>query len=396
MFSKLKFAPTLLLTMVFVAGLTACGGGGGGAGGSSGGGTSTATGQFLDTVTSGLSYSSGGASGVTNTKGEFTYTVGSTVTFSVGNVVVGTVSGQSVVTPVTLVAGGSAGHGTVLNIVRFLMMLDQDNNPDNGITISAAVRTAAMGWPTVNFASASFDSDVAAIVASVSAADIRVASLPNNATAQNHVTTTLRCAMGGGYRGSWSFSYSSGSEQGAWYAAIDPVLASFSGEIEISGSANAVFSGALTTEANNNLTSGYFGGVSYSGSVSPNGTFSIIFTDNSDPNDVGSGNVTGSRVSVGLPPGTVGTVYRGTMLRTGTPGFYAAYAIAIDGTSVSGSGINLSTNAGFTITGLLSGANLTGSTSLGDTFSAVLSTNQRTISGTHNNNAGTFNACRAF
>jgi len=100
----------------------------------------TETGVFLDSAVQGISYVSGGVSGITDANGTFTYEVGSVVRFMIGDVVIGEAPGQSVITPIDLVSGSDASHPTVINIVCFLLTLDEDGNPDNGIQISEAVR----------------------------------------------------------------------------------------------------------------------------------------------------------------------------------------------------------------------------------------------------------------
>ena len=51
------------------------------------------------------------------------------VTFSVGGVALGTVAAEEVITPVDLVPDGTTDTPAVQNIVRFLMMLDDDGDP---------------------------------------------------------------------------------------------------------------------------------------------------------------------------------------------------------------------------------------------------------------------------
>lgn len=105
-----------LLTLILLAGLTACGGGGGSGGG-------TATGVFLDSAVQGMTYVSGSITGLTDTNGTFQYEVGNSVTFQIGDIFIGQARGSPVVTPVTLVPGSDASDATVLNIVSFLLTL---------------------------------------------------------------------------------------------------------------------------------------------------------------------------------------------------------------------------------------------------------------------------------
>ena len=83
--------PALMATALAAAAtLTACGGGGGTA---SSGPTQVAT--FIDSPVEGLAFKSASRSGLTDRNGNFPYTPGETVTFSVGNIVLGSVKPTS-------------------------------------------------------------------------------------------------------------------------------------------------------------------------------------------------------------------------------------------------------------------------------------------------------------
>ncbi len=87
------------------------------------------------------------------------------MTFSIGGIIIGATKVKLVITPVDLVTGAlDEKDPAVTNITRFLITLDEDNNPDNGITISPAVRTALAGY-SVNFAqdTAQFAQDAEAL-----------------------------------------------------------------------------------------------------------------------------------------------------------------------------------------------------------------------------------------
>ena len=81
MFFTAKFG----LFIGLVLSLVACGGGSGSSQSSSTT-SDTKTGTFIDSPVMGLSYSSTSHSGITNSAGEFTYTKGETVTFSLGGI----------------------------------------------------------------------------------------------------------------------------------------------------------------------------------------------------------------------------------------------------------------------------------------------------------------------
>jgi hypothetical protein len=118
--------------------LTACGG--------SGGGTPPVVqppqpvvemGVFIDSPVQGLGFSSGAVSGTTDENGMFDYTVGETLTFSVGGIELGTLAaGKALVTPDDF---GAASE----NIARFLQTLDADGEHINGIDLSVAATALA-------------------------------------------------------------------------------------------------------------------------------------------------------------------------------------------------------------------------------------------------------------
>ena len=115
------------------------------------------TGAFVDAPVCGLHYSSPSWSGVTEADGIFNYQEGEPVTFSVGDIVLGTTSAKRFVTPVDLVQDAeNQMHPCVVNICRFLQSLDDDGNPENGITISPELSGALIGY-RVDFSDPAFD-----------------------------------------------------------------------------------------------------------------------------------------------------------------------------------------------------------------------------------------------
>src|SRR5690606_10670061 len=101
----------------------------------------TKSATFVDSTVSGLQYrcSAAGAVKLTDASGVLTCPVGSTVTFMVGSIVLGDIvmtSTTDIITPAMLAGpGADENSDEVLNISRFLLALDSDQNPDNGITI---------------------------------------------------------------------------------------------------------------------------------------------------------------------------------------------------------------------------------------------------------------------
>ena len=108
-------------------------------------------GVFYDSPVEGLEYQTQTLSGITDAKGEFQYRQKETVTFSVGGLVLGSAAGGERVTPADIVieTGGDVKkikNNRVTNIAAFLQSLDEDNNVENGITISDKTRDAVKGY----------------------------------------------------------------------------------------------------------------------------------------------------------------------------------------------------------------------------------------------------------
>lgn len=113
--------------------------------------SSVKSGVFVDSAVEGVTYISGDLSGVTDSDGRFEYQSGQTVTFMVGDIVLGQAVGDDLITPVDLVEDAEdSSHTTVLNIARFLQTLDDDGNPDNGIKILQMISDAAQN-KTIDF-----------------------------------------------------------------------------------------------------------------------------------------------------------------------------------------------------------------------------------------------------
>lgn len=151
--------------------VTACGGGGGGGGDNS---FPPLTGTFYDSEVSGLRYRAEKYSGTTNSLGQFTYYPGDEIEFLIGDKIIGITKGRQAITPVDVVndwyskvaddysiegrnntfvenntdedsdnpiytLSSTQKDQAVINLVRMLMTLDSDGNPDNGIHISDEV-----------------------------------------------------------------------------------------------------------------------------------------------------------------------------------------------------------------------------------------------------------------
>jgi len=174
-----------LLVLLIVAG---CGGSGGGMPPT----VNEGTGQFIDSAVEGLEYQSGSIFGLTSSDGSFQYELGSSVRFFIGDIVLGEGTPADVMSPLDIIAGSpSVNDDHVINVARFLQTLDADNDPTNGITISAFVRGQLVG-KTINFAVSTSvfreDENVRAIVAELTGDPSSLVSAVN---AERHLRESL-------------------------------------------------------------------------------------------------------------------------------------------------------------------------------------------------------------
>ena len=181
-----------------------------------------ATGVFRDSTLTGVGYRSGSHTGVTDNHGQFTYEVGQSITFFVGGINLGTaLNPKGLMTPVDLVAHGTGTSTYVVNVVRFLMLLDRDGDPSNGIEISPAVTAAAAGWSQIDFNSGDLPAVLATIIAEANSADAAVHTLPDAATAQAFLRDAFYCASSGVFAGAYIASPAV-DERNALSAMISP------------------------------------------------------------------------------------------------------------------------------------------------------------------------------
>ncbi|MGD8583361.1 MAG: family 16 glycosylhydrolase, partial [Gammaproteobacteria bacterium] len=103
------------------------------------------TGVLLDSPVEGVTFQTATQSGVTNAMGEFKYQAGETITFSLGDIVLGTVKGAAIITPVELTGSFDPTNQAATNLLVFLQSIDEDEFHANGITVSAATQAAAVG-----------------------------------------------------------------------------------------------------------------------------------------------------------------------------------------------------------------------------------------------------------
>lgn len=122
--------------------LSACGGSDGGTNTT----VATTSGIFIDGAVAGLDYiDARGTAATTGADGTFTCQTGASITFNLGGITLGTATCASVLTPMDLAGTTQLSDARVSNRLTLLQMLDEDDDPSNGIQISTTTRTALAG-----------------------------------------------------------------------------------------------------------------------------------------------------------------------------------------------------------------------------------------------------------
>ncbi len=119
------------------------------------------TGTFVDDPVEGLVYDcSSGASGVTNADGEYTCALGDDVTFSIGDVLIGTATAQKeMITPYSMFP---EDPDAALNLARLLQSVDADGDTQNGVIRLDPLLTALLP-KEIDLKSSDFVSSVEAL-----------------------------------------------------------------------------------------------------------------------------------------------------------------------------------------------------------------------------------------
>lgn len=333
-----------------------------------------ATGQFKDSNTAGLKYVSGGQSGITSADGTFTYEVGTQVTFSIGGVTLGSTTGRATVTPIHLVLDGNSTNTQVRNIVRFLMMLDLDSDPSNGITISQAVQNVAENWNQIDLSTLDLPNEVATLITDVNVADsVTTHILPSDIDASAHLETTLRCTNAGIYTGTFS-----GDDQGYISYMVDAQTGFLTGKLYSTlNNQNMTISGTVPISYDEDTTFvvGVSSGAQIIGTITSSNQMTGTWTNAGD-----SGTGVANRIG-----GSSNALYRfnGDFSGANDSGFFS---IDVDASNtVTGYAYSNIDNASLQISsGSVSGTVLTATLSNGTTVSGILDTSNGSLSGTWN------------
>lgn len=351
--------------------LTACGGGGGGSsdtGGGGGGGDGdgddssslTQQGQFKDSNVVGLQYEILGQQGVTGSIGGFDYSPNEQVSFFVGSVSLGSTTAEKVITPLDLVDNGDLDNVEVINRVRFLMMLDNDGLPENGIVISPEILVVAENWGDVDFTTQFLNDELSNEMADAVSADGGDHFLPTAIKAAGHLQSTLNCIYSGVYMGDYT-----GTNSGVFGFIINA----------INGRVTGVAYNPLDdeyTELNNLVSIGYGSAPTFeSGDADKGVSFSGQFSNVDDisgdwSNNGNNGTFEGARIGSESDAIRRFTgVYRGDDI--------GLYSFDIDAmNAVTGMAVSLSDGQELSITGVLNGSTITAEASDGTAISAEI------------------------
>jgi hypothetical protein len=208
-------------------------------------------GTFNDGAVEALDFEVGGKTGKTGPDGSFPYGSSSEqITFSVGDIVLGSGTVKSFMTPVDLVPGAvDETNDTVTNIARFLQTLDADADLSNGIQIPEGAAEAAAGL-SVNFAQTpeafENDPDVQAVLAALTTNPL-VSAADAQAELQNTILVQLAGNYGGSFTGAasgcWSFQVDA---SGAVTGTFDIESSEFTGEVMVPLMGSIPSSGSFT------------------------------------------------------------------------------------------------------------------------------------------------------
>ena len=127
-----------LLVPCLVLIIASCGGGGGGNDDNDSVDENVSNAFFIDAAVTGLEYSSSSHSGVTGESGEFPFTAGETTSFILQGLELGSVvmtASTSIITPLEVFGTTDKNDRRVINLLVLLQSLDNDQNPDNGISL---------------------------------------------------------------------------------------------------------------------------------------------------------------------------------------------------------------------------------------------------------------------
>lgn len=173
----------------------------------------TVNGVFADAAVVGMPFECGTQKGMTGAGGAFTCPGGSTVTFTIGGIIVCKAPVLAFMTPVSCAQATDASANTstpaVVAVARFLISISTTAPASGSLTITAAELAAAAAL-SLDFSTAT-DAQLQAAVTAVSPG----ASLVSQMTAENELNTVIFGSLAGNYSGTFS-----GSGMGTWMITV--------------------------------------------------------------------------------------------------------------------------------------------------------------------------------
>lgn len=191
---NLEYKKTLLACTVGALALSACGGSD----------PATVNGVFLDSAVGGLGYSAGSTQASTDANGGFTCRENETVSFSLGDIALGSARCGATLTPLDLAGSTEVSDDRVVNRLLLLQSLDDDGDPSNGIALRADV-VAAFKGKTLDLALGAdeFGTALAALLPALADANgapfnTRALDTTQRKLAREHFENTLASKIGKG------------------------------------------------------------------------------------------------------------------------------------------------------------------------------------------------------
>jgi len=148
--------------------------------------SSSRTGVFQDSAkVEGLGYRTDSNLGKTDRDGQFSFTAGEVITFSIGELDLPPLQAADTITPLDVFAGNETA---VTNLSRLLQSLDVDGMNENGIRLPDNLETIITSNAQIDFGSQDFDAQVQAVLMQVPGFD---AMLVDAETATSSLNQTL-------------------------------------------------------------------------------------------------------------------------------------------------------------------------------------------------------------
>ena len=262
-------------------------------------------GRFLDGSVEGLSYETGSLSETTGADGSFSFKSGSVVRFRIGDIEIGSGIGKSIMTPLDLISGATdETDPSVTNICRLMLTLDDDADAANGITITEALRTAALGR-SIDFMQtpAAFGSDQEVVDVVEELTSLTTAGkrpLVSQSEAQSHLRSTLLGIFSGTYAGTYV-----GGDTGYWTIIVDPD-GNVTGMVHSADGDEYTCTGLVTSSGNANFAEGEVSvcGGEFSGIITTEGAIDGTWICASYPEFYGT--FSGQKEDDTIPPAAVG------------------------------------------------------------------------------------------